>query len=73
MAGFPQVDRGYDSILASAKIPQALCGDYRKWIRFYLHFCTKYGHDPAIAASLPQFIAAIRVGPYNLGHSGRTI
>jgi hypothetical protein len=21
--------------------------DYHKWVRFYFHFCAKYGHSPA--------------------------
>ena len=31
-------------------------GGYRKWLRFYLDFCHKYGHSYAGAESLPPFL-----------------
>jgi len=29
--------------------------EYKKWVRFYLHFCGKYQHNPADLKSLPLF------------------
>jgi hypothetical protein len=34
--------------LAAASIDRTLAGDYLKWLRFYLDFCLKYHHPPAI-------------------------
>ena len=33
--------------------------DYRKWLRFYLDFCHKYGHPPRAVSSLSPFLAKL--------------
>ncbi len=33
--------------------------DYRKWVRFYLDFCQKYGHSPRSFSSLDPFLAKL--------------
>ncbi|MDD2404733.1 MAG: integron integrase, partial [Victivallaceae bacterium] len=35
-------------------------GDYLKWVRFYLHFCSKYGHVASEARSLPPFLEKLK-------------
>jgi hypothetical protein len=35
--------------------------DYRKWLRFYLDFCDKYGHAPRSGSSLSPFLAKPRL------------
>jgi hypothetical protein len=34
--------------------------DYRKWLSFYLDFCSKYGHPPDSKESLPRFLFEAR-------------
>ncbi len=33
--------------------------DYRKWVRFYLDFCQKYGHPHRSMASLDPFLVKL--------------
>jgi hypothetical protein len=33
--------------------------DYHKWVRFYFHFCHKYGHSPALPTSLGPFLTKL--------------
>jgi hypothetical protein len=33
--------------------------DYRKWLRFYLDFCSKYRHPPDSKGSLPRFLSKL--------------
>jgi integron integrase len=56
MANFPNIDLKYDAVLSLNKIPPEQWNDYKKWLRFYLHFCEKYRHDPKDSKTLPQFI-----------------
>jgi integron integrase len=56
MANFPNVDQKFDTILSSKKIPPEQWNNFKKWVRFYLHFCEKYLHNPADIKSLPKFI-----------------
>ena len=32
---------------------------YRKWLRFYLDFCSKYRHPPDFKGSLPRFLSKL--------------
>ena len=45
--------------LDSASISRELRPQFRKWLRFYLDFCSKYGHSPGLKSSLPLFIAKL--------------
>jgi integron integrase len=56
MANFPNIDLKYNAVLSSKKIPPEQWNDYKKWLRFYLHFCEKYRYDPKDSKTLPQFI-----------------
>ena len=50
----------YDSQLNAKEISIKFHGVYRKWLRFYLDFCHKYGHNPNLSGSLPKFINKLR-------------
>jgi integron integrase len=56
MVNFPDINPRYDEILHSKKVPREQWGVYKKWARFYLHFCAKYKHNPADTKSIPLFI-----------------
>ncbi len=42
--------------LEAKHVPPTQQGHYLKWLRYYLDFCEKYGFDPHLSQSLPQFI-----------------
>ena len=48
--------RKFDRYLAAADIPRHEHANYRKWLRFYLDFCSKYRHEYANADSVPPFL-----------------
>ena len=48
--------RKYAEQLGEANVPPDELGDYRKWLRYYLDFCRKYGHAYAAGDSLPPFL-----------------
>ena len=50
----------FESALQGARIADPLRPHLRKWLRYYLDFCTKYGFDPADEASFPPFSAKLR-------------
>jgi len=50
LAGY--IERRLDAGGVSARERPA----YRKWIRYYLDFCEKYGHPPRLAGSLGPFL-----------------
>lgn len=56
MGSFPQINPRYDGVLESSNVPLKNRADYKKWVRFYLHFCGKYRHNPADTGSIPLFI-----------------
>ena len=56
MANFQNIDSKFDDVLSARKVPSEQWNDYKKWVRFYLHFCEKYHHDPKDSQTLPQFI-----------------
>ena len=56
MANFPNIDSNFDAVLSAGKVPTEQWNDYKKWVRFYLHFCEKYLHDPMDSKTLPRFI-----------------
>jgi len=49
----------FEGRLDRAGVPTPERPEYHKWVRFYLHFCTKYGHGPALPASLGPFLAKL--------------
>lgn len=42
-----------------AGVPGTEWNDARKWTRFYLDFCGKYGHSPRSPSSLGPFLAKL--------------
>ncbi len=56
MGNFPVPDFKYDGLLISSLVPCERRSEFKKWVRFYLHFCEKYQHNPAEVKSLPLFI-----------------
>ncbi|HEY5812062.1 MAG TPA: hypothetical protein VIT23_05370, partial [Terrimicrobiaceae bacterium] len=49
----------FDRRLEGAAISEPERSDYRKWVRFYLDFCDKYGHAPRSGSSLRPFLAKL--------------
>ena len=49
----------YEKALDSASISRELRPHFRKWLRFYLDFCSKYGHSPRSKSSVPLFMAKL--------------
>jgi site-specific recombinase XerD len=56
MVNFPDTNPRYHEILISRNVPREQWGMYKKWARFYLHFCAKYKHNPADTKSISLFI-----------------
>lgn len=50
----------FDERLTAKKIPPGTHQFYRKWLRFYLDFCSKYTNAPRNPDSLPGFIDKLR-------------
>lgn len=46
----------FEGMLSSAGIRKGAWADYRKWLRYYLDFCHKYGHAYAEPDSLGPFV-----------------
>ena len=49
----------FEPRLDQAQVPADQRPDYHKWVRFYFHFCHKYGHSPALSTSLGPFLAKL--------------
>lgn len=49
----------FDRRLERAAVPAGQRPDYRKWVRFYLDFCQKYGLPPRAPTSLDPFLAKL--------------
>jgi integron integrase len=52
----PDLLSRYDDTLSQNAIPAYRHPHYRKWLRFYLDFCTKYGHPPLERESVRGFL-----------------
>ncbi len=46
----------YSSILTKKYVPVSVHNNYKKWLRFYLDFCHKYGQPYASRDSLKRYI-----------------
>ena len=53
------ISAAFQRRLDQAQVPPDQRPDYHKWVRFYLHFCTKYGHSPALPTSLGPFLTKL--------------
>jgi len=38
------------------QVPREQWGEWKKWVRFYLHFCGKYRHNSIEIGSLAPFL-----------------
>jgi hypothetical protein len=65
MEGYSEILDGYSPLLFEHRVPASLHADFRKWVRFYLDFCEKYGHPPRSSDSLAPFLA--KLGQKNQG------
>ena len=50
----------FNTSLADKAIPKNLHFHYRKWLRYYLDFCKKYGHGHLSKKSVSSFIKKLR-------------
>jgi predicted solute-binding protein len=55
-----QLLRQFDAYLIKKEVLEKNHNLFRKWLRYYLDFCFKYGHDPKNSESLRQFINKLR-------------
>ena len=46
----------YERVLRDRKIQDKLLGHYKKWLRFYLDFCSKKGFNSVLDENLPPFL-----------------
>jgi len=54
-----EICEGFERRLEGARIPELQRPGYRKWLRFYIDFCHKYGHSPTSASSLGPFLSKL--------------
>jgi hypothetical protein len=59
----PEIWATFERRLHEARVSASQRPDYRKWVRFYLDFCQKYGHSAASPASRGSLLAADGVPP----------
>ena len=50
----------FDTVMESTEVDGHLRPHYRKWLRFYLDFCAKYGFDSTDKSSFRHFNAKLR-------------
>ena len=53
------ISAAFQRRLDQAQVPENQRPDYHKWVRFYLDFCTKYGHSPALPTSVGPFLTKL--------------
>ena len=56
----PKTRERFNTLLLQENILKKHHSDYRKWLRYYLDFCSKYHFDNLKKESLPQFINKLR-------------
>jgi hypothetical protein len=56
----PDLLAQFESTLTKKPVPNQLRNYYKKWLRYYLDFCQKYGHPPSTKESLEQFIKKLQ-------------
>ena len=59
----PEIWATFERRLHEARVSASQRPDYRKWVRFHLDFCQKYGHSAASPASRDPFLVADGVPP----------
>ena len=61
------ISAAFERRLDQAQVPANQRPDYHKWVRFYLDFCTKYGHSPALPTSLGPFLTKLAAKSQSVG------
>jgi hypothetical protein len=56
MSAFPTPDPRYGDVLTARRVPREPWRNHHTWVRFSLHVCKKYRHDPTESKSLPLFL-----------------
>ncbi|MBW1784006.1 MAG: integron integrase [Deltaproteobacteria bacterium] len=56
----PEIRVFYDAQLVRESVPDTSRFHYRKWLRYYLDFCSKYGFNQSNKESLPYFINKLK-------------
>ena len=56
----PKISSLYNSHLGYKGITKKDYFNYRKWLRYYLDFCSKYQHDQFNSKSLEQFLNKLK-------------
>jgi hypothetical protein len=51
-----KISKRYDELLTKSQINQRQRGHFKKWLRFYLDYCSKYQHAPNEQRSLSLFV-----------------
>jgi integron integrase len=55
-----ELSNKFDYQLDKNQVPSKDYSLFKKWLRYYINFCTKYGHDSKHQDSLPRFINKLR-------------
>ena len=56
----PDIKTLYDKALIKCAVPVPVHFHYRKWLRYYLDFCSKYHHAPDSRQSLKLFVEKLK-------------
>lgn len=56
----PKISSLFDDHLNDKAIPKKEIFNYRKWLRYYLDFCLKYGHNQLDKSNLNLFIEKLK-------------
>jgi site-specific recombinase XerD len=55
-----QLRAQFDALLVQKEIPLRFHSDHRKWLRYYLDFCHKYGSERSKKSSLLGFVRKLK-------------
>jgi hypothetical protein len=55
-----EIETLYNALLIQKAVPVKFHSSYRKWLRYYLDFCQKYGFRQSDTKSLPHFIKKLK-------------
>ena len=64
----PELAACFDRRLDKAEVPQSVRSLYRKWVRFYLSFCQKFGFPATAPTALGPFLTKLADKNYSIDH-----
>jgi hypothetical protein len=67
----PALITQYETELKKGVIPNHLHDYYKKWLRYYLDFCSKYGHPYSGKNSIELFIEKLKEKKQNPGQQAQ--